>query len=106
MIVDDINGDAGARTRPFRFDGIDYEIDLTDAHFAELRAALKPYLRAARAVGGVPTAKRPSRGTKPATASDAAAIRAWARSLGKPVTERGRVTAELRADWQAAGSPR
>ena len=51
LIIDDLTGETGARTRTLRFDGIDYEIDLTDASFAELRALLKPYLRAARQVG-------------------------------------------------------
>lgn len=106
VIVDDLTGDTGARTRAVRFDGIDYEIDLTDKNFAELRAALKPYLRAGRAVGGKPVAKRSANRKITTATSDSAAIRAWARGQRKPVTERGRVTAELRAEWQAAGSPR
>ena len=115
VIIDDLTGDTGARTRTLAFDGVEYEIDLTDASFADLRAALKPYLRAARPVsGGTGRASRtpaessgssPKRrpGSKPAPES--AAIRAWARSVGMPVTERGRVPAEVRAAWQAAGSP-
>ena len=52
LIIDDLTGETGARTHALRFDGTDYEIDLTDASFAELRSLLKPYLRAARQVGG------------------------------------------------------
>lgn len=109
LIVDDLTGETGAKTRFFRFDGTDYEIDLTDASFAELRVALKPYLRAARQVGGVvvPTTRRvragdsePRRGK-----SDAAVIRAWARAAGVPVADRGRVHPDVRKAWQAAGSP-
>ena len=33
-------------------------------------------------------------------------IRAWARSVRMPVTERGRVPADVREAWVAAGSPR
>ena len=112
VIVDDLTGDEGARTRVLRFDGVDYEIDLTDASFADLRTLLKPYLRAARSVRGTPLpsgggARRdPARKTPADSASDSQAIRAWARSAGMQVTERGRVTADLRAAWQAAGSPR
>jgi len=117
LIIDDLTGETGARPRTFRLDGTDYEIDLTDASYAELKSVLKPYLRAARQVGGPvvagtrrgrssdagakPTSKRTAKG-----ASDAAVIRAWARSVGMPVTERGRVHPDVRAAWQAAGSPR
>ena len=112
LIVDDLTGETGAKTRAFRFDGTDYEIDLTDASYAELKAALKPYLRAARQVGGPvvagtrrgrPSASRSTASTAP---SEAAVIRAWARSVGMPVTERGRVAPDVRAAWEAAGSPR
>ena len=113
LIVDDLTGETGARTRTFRFDGTEYEIDLTDASFADLRLALRPYLRAARQVGGavVPGTRRgrasASGGAKPKRGTtDAAAIRAWARSAGVPVTERGRVHPDVRRAWEAAGSPR
>ena len=115
LIVDDLTGEAGARTRTLRFDGVEYEIDLTDASFADLRLALKPYLRAARQVGGPVVAGsrrgRPSgesgTASKKATGpSDAAVIRAWARGAGVPVSERGRVHPDVRAAWEAAGSPR
>jgi hypothetical protein len=116
LIIDDLTGETGARTHALRFDGTDYEIDLTDASFAELRSLLKPYLRAARQVGGDVVAGsrrgRPSGGegvkrrpgSKPAP--DSAAIREWARSVGVAVTERGRVPAHVRSAWEAAGSPR
>jgi hypothetical protein len=120
LIIDDLTGETGARTRTLRFDGVEYEIDLTDASFADLRTMLKPYLRAARSVSGTPTSTRSraassgssgsSSGTRrrpnSTTAPDSAVIRAWARSVGMPVTERGRVPAHVREAWAAAGSPR
>jgi len=121
LIIDDLTGEAGARTRAFRLDGTDYEIDLTDASYAELRAVLKPYLRAARQVGGDVVAgsrrgrssgssangssRNRARKGAGAAPTDAAIIRAWARSVGMPVTERGRVAPDVRAAWEAAGSP-
>ena len=113
LIIDDLTGDTGARTRTFQLDGTEYEIDLTDASFAELKSLLKPYLRAARQVGG-PVVAGTRRGRPSSAASstaaksptDAAIIRAWARSVGMPVTERGRVAPDVRAAWEAAGSPR
>lgn len=118
LIIDDLSGDTGARTRHFSLDGTTYEIDLTDASYADLKAALKPFIRAGRAVGaGSSASRRADRPTKPAARrarskreskapTEAAVIRAWARANGMAVTERGRVAPELRAAWEAAGSPR
>ena len=108
VIIDDLTGDSGARTRALRFDGVDYEIDLTDASFADLRALLKPYLRGGRAVSGAPTRspRRAARSGKSSAASDSAAVRAWARGQRMQVTERGVVPADLRSAWEEAGSPR
>jgi hypothetical protein len=112
LIIDDLTGEAGARTHSLPFDGVDYEIDLTDASFAELRKALKPYLRAARPVSGsrVPVqrvrrgASTTAKGTSAGT--EASVIRTWARANGVAVTERGRVAPAVRDAWVAAGSPR
>jgi hypothetical protein len=107
VIIDDLTGDTGARTRVLRFDGVEYEIDLTDASYADLRALLKPYLRAGRAIAGTPSsARRATRPSKPSSSSDSSAIRAWGRSMGMAVTERGVVPSDLRKAWEAAGSPR
>ena len=116
LVIDDISGETGARTRRFSLDGSDYEIDLTDASFADLRSALKPFIKAGRAVGGgaATTRRRAStagKATKRRRSSakaptEAAIIRAWARANGMAVTERGRVAPELRSAWEAAGSPR
>lgn len=113
VIIDDLTGDTGASTRSFRLDGMDYEIDLTDASYRRFKDELKPYLKAARQVGrsgeSAPGRARATRGKGTRTSSgpvgDAAAIRAWARSVGMAVTERGRVSADVRAAWVAAGSP-
>ena len=42
LIIDDLTGDTGARTRVLTFEGVEYEIDLTDTSFADLRRLLKP----------------------------------------------------------------
>jgi hypothetical protein len=108
LIIDDLTGETGAHTRTLRFDGVDYEIDLTDKSFADLRTLLKPYLRAARSVSSSPapllTRRRSQRAEAPQ--GEAAVIRAWARANGVPVTDRGRVAPAVRDAWVAAGSPR
>jgi hypothetical protein len=117
LIIDDLSGDTGAKTRQFSFDGMNYEIDLTDASFATFKGALKPFIKVARATGpgrsrpAAPARARRSGGSRKARGAakaptEAAVIRAWARAQGLTVTERGRVAPELRAAWQAAGSPR
>jgi hypothetical protein len=113
VIIDDLTGDTGASTRSFRFDGLDYEIDLTDASYRRFKDELKPYLKVARQVGRTRESAagrgRAARGRAKRAPSgpvgDAAAIRAWARSVGMAVTERGRVSSDVRAAWEAAGSP-
>jgi hypothetical protein len=112
LIIDDLTGETGARTRNLRFDGVEYEIDLTDASFAELRKLLKPYLKAARQLSGgrAPVQRirrRDAAASKPkGAATEAAVIRVWARANGVAVTERGRVAPAVRDAWVAAGSPR
>lgn len=111
MIIDDLTGDAGARTRTLCFDGVEYEIDLTDTSYAELRALLKPYLRAARGSARSGTDAARVRGaaagrSSSAPVSDSRAIRAWARANDVAVTERGVVPPATRAAWETAGSPR
>jgi hypothetical protein len=51
-LVDDLDGGEADQTVGFRFDGIAYEIDLSDAHADELRATLAPFVAAAHRVGG------------------------------------------------------
>ncbi|MBN9157470.1 MULTISPECIES: histone-like nucleoid-structuring protein Lsr2 [unclassified Microbacterium] len=106
QLVDDIDGtvlEVGeGETVHFSLDGSAYEIDLTSAHAAELRAALASYISSARrtqrAGGGRPSAasKRPNR--NPETAS----IRAWASENGHKLSERGRIPADVVAAYRAA----
>lgn len=111
LIIDDLNGDTGARSHTFAFEGVEYEIDLTDASFAELRRALRPYLKVARTVGGskrrpVPTRRSTApRSPRRRSGSESATIRAWARAVGVAVPERGRIPATVRDQWLKAGSP-
>ena len=87
LIIDDLTGETGARTHALRFDGTDYEIDLTDASFAELRSLLKPYLRAARQVGGDVVAGsrrgRPSAGRRGCSGGRVRSRRPTARRSGR-----------------------
>ena len=98
VLVDDLVGSEAAETVSFGLDGVDYEIDLSDAHAAELRSALSTYVSAGRKVGG-----RRRRGQRVANGGASASdIRKWARDNGWDVPERGRVSAEVREAYAAA----
>lgn len=100
-LVDDVDGSPATETVQFALDGVSYEIDLSDAHAAALRESLAEWVSHARRSGGRrSTGRRGVRavgGTK-----NAAEIRQWARANGFEVSERGRISAEVRAAYEAA----
>jgi hypothetical protein len=101
LLVDDIDGSDAAETIQFGLDGTHYEIDLNSDHAQELREQLSRYIKAARKVTG--PASRPTRGRRTA-ASDAEnkKIRTWARERHLDVNERGRIPADIVAQYEAA----
>ncbi len=98
VLVDDIDGSDAEETVNFGIDGVSYEIDLNSANAAGLRDALASYVGHARKVGG----RRTSRKAAASGGTSAAEIREWARSNGHDVPERGRVSADVRAAYEAA----
>jgi Lsr2 len=107
VLVDDIDGGDASETVSFALDGVDYEIDLSDKHSADLRDALALYIGHARRTGGRRRGGRrtsASSSSTPAAAGGASAadIRAWARENGWDVPERGRVSADVREAYAAA----
>ena len=91
-----------AGTYRFGFGPADYEIDLTDEHAEGLRAAFAPFVEHGRRV----TRGKGKAGTK-ITAKSArlaanADIRDWARSHGLKVSDRGRISAEVVSQYEAA----
>jgi hypothetical protein len=101
VLEDDINGGEATETVTFGLDGTTYEIDLNDKNAGKLRDALAPYVGHGRKVGAAPR-----RGGRKAAASNggvsAKEIRDWARSNGFDVPERGRVSGDVRAAYEAA----
>ena len=96
-LIDDIDESDAAETVSFALDGASYVIDLSEKNAQALRDALALYIaHAQRDVRGR-GARRGSRAGS--TASD---IRAWARSAGYAVPDRGRVSAEIKAAYDAA----
>jgi hypothetical protein len=106
LLTCDIHGDdtPGTETVLFAVDGTAYEIDVCDAHAAELRDAFAVYTGTARRAGRASRAGgRGRRGRSTAVGVDPAAVRAWARSSGVKVSERGRISADVLEQYAAAG---
>jgi len=118
-LEDDLDAAAGKvtpadETVSLALGGQTVELDLSAKHADKLRETLAPYLAAGRAVKASPNGR--GRGRAAATAGGSAAdkadrrvvndaIRAWADQNGIPVNARGRISADIRARFAAAGSP-
>ena len=109
-LTDDIDGTEAHHTVRFGLEGKNYEIDLHDHHRNELRDALGRFISAARPVAAAhhEPARRAPRGSKTAEMAakraESIEVRKWANAHHKPVSERGRISAEtIRAYEQATG---
>ena len=101
ILVDDIDGGAAVETVSFAIDGASYEIDLSAKNAAKLRDAFATYVGSARKVGG--GRGRRAGGRRPAGAGNRTAeIRAWAKANKVKVSERGRISADVVAKFDAA----
>jgi nucleoid-associated protein Lsr2 len=101
LFVDDIDGSAAQDTIQFGLDGTRYEIDLNADHVRELRAIFSRYSQAGRKVTGASRRGSPAR--RKASADGAATdVRNWAKAHGIKVKDRGRVPADVLAQYRAA----
>jgi uncharacterized protein (DUF4415 family) len=103
LLVDDLDGESPADTTvKFGISGTDYEIDLSEAHASEMRAAFSRYVKAARKVSGSSRGRAAVRHTT--TDVDPAAVRAWAKSQGIKVSPRGRIKRDVVEQFRAVGN--
>ena len=111
LLVCDVHTDdtPGSQTVTFALDGASYEIDLCAEHVEALHESFGTFVAAARRTSG-------GRGRPAVRATSAASgrrggtdrqrtqdIRAWARTNGLNVNERGRIPAEIVAQYESAG---
>jgi hypothetical protein len=104
ILTDDLDGSEADETVTFALDGVSYEIDLSEANAEALREAVAAYAQAARRTGGRSTRRAPGV-PKPRLADervDLSDVRAWARDNGFQVSDRGRVSGEVRTAYEAA----
>ncbi len=101
VLTDDLDGGEADESVQFAIDGVTYEIDLSEANAEALREALAPYVAAGRRVGGRASRRAPA--ARPVSErTDLSHLRAWARENGYQVSDRGRVSSEVRAAYEAA----
>ena len=98
ILVDDIDGSSAEETVTFGIDGVTYEIDLNADHAAQLRDGFTWWIGHGRRVSG----RRTNRSAK--TGTPLSEIRAWAAANGFNVSDRGRISAEVRNAYAAAHS--
>ena len=94
-LVDDLDGTEAHETVTFGLDGSVYEIDLNKANAETLRESVHVWVSAARKVST--SGKR-----KGKQATGTRAVREWARANGYEVSNRGVVSAEVQAAYNAA----
>jgi len=119
LLVDDGDGDGATQTIPFAYRGVEYEIDLSEREVTALDAVLAPYVenarpvRAKRTTARRPTAKsskpnnsikssKSSKSSKSNVPADPSQVRAWAKTQGIAVADRGRVSADVMRQYRDA----
>lgn len=131
QLIDDVDGSEASQTIRFALDGKDYEIDLSDKNANELRASVAQFVNVARRTGGRSTTTRRSAQTAPKgktliappapepmplvpaqppapngkvvqVPASREVIRAWARSHGYQVGDKGRIAREVMDAYERA----
>lgn len=105
QLIDDIDGSEAKETVKFGLDGVNYEIDLSEANAARLRDDLASWVGAARKTGrGSSTATRSKSSAGGASKEELNAMREWGRANGFKVSDRGRVSREVQEAYADAHS--
>jgi hypothetical protein len=107
QLTDDLDGSEATESVSFGLDGTTYTIDLSDDNAAALRDLLAPYVANARRDGGrgrrsnVTHITNGRRGRSTGDV-DPKTVRAWAAENGIAISARGRIPADIVAQYQQA----
>jgi hypothetical protein len=101
QLIDDISGEEAQETVTFALDGVQYEIDLTDGHAAELREHLGPFIAKGRRLHDGAASGRP-RTTAAIGRDESKKIREWAQEHGYTPSSRGRISQSIVQAYAAA----
>ncbi|UZN04025.1 histone-like nucleoid-structuring protein Lsr2 [Cellulomonas sp. S1-8] len=107
LLVDDVDGGTADETVTFGLDGVTYEIDLTSDNAAKLRDAFAQWVGSARKVSGRSSGRSAGRSSstsssRTARSNEAQEVREWAKTNGYQVSERGRISAEVKKAYDDA----
>lgn len=104
ILEDDIDGGSADETVKFGLDGANYEIDLSTTNAAALRDALGPFVGSARRSSGNKGSRKGALRGRAGNGDggNASQMRDWAREHGYTVSDRGRVSADIKAAYDAA----
>ena len=111
-LVDDLDGGEAAESVQFGLDGRTYSVDLSELNAEALRSALAPFIAVGTPDGNVrfgrvqPQLRGARRARRTVNVDSGAgsprAIREWAAQQGRPLAARGRIPAEVKAEYEAA----
>ena len=100
QLIDDLSGEDADETVRFSVDGAEYEIDLTAANAADLRAVLSQYVAKGRRLRG---SSKASAGTvAPLSREETRRVREWANAHGYNPSDRGRIRQDIQEAYAAA----
>ena len=97
-LEDDLDGGPADETVRFGIGGAEYEIDLSKKNARALRRRLAPFMDHARKAGRGP---RRRAGRSAASRVRSGDIRAWAKTHGITVSDRGRIPASVVEQYEA-----
>lgn len=100
-LVDDLDGSDATETIRFGMDGAQFSIDLSAVHAKELRELFAPYRDAGRKLARNAVPKSAPVGRSVGREQNQA-IRHWAIQQGKGISARGRIPADVVAEFEAA----
>ena len=98
-VLDDISGEEGAETYSFSINGTEYSIDLSEKNAAKFEKALAPFVEKATKVG---SRRRASAASSATGRKDLTQVRAWAKKHKIAISDRGRVSKDVLAQYDAA----
>ena len=104
IFEDDLTGGQADETIGFSLDGTQYEIDLSAENARQFRDTLDVYVRNGRRAGRRQASGRTASRRTPARTDKEQldAIRRWARDHGYQVSDRGRISQQIRDAYDAA----
>lgn len=97
LLTDDLDGSQAAGTVRFGYEGVEYEVDLSDKHLEEFEEFLAAYIEHGRRVRGDRRGRRRAGRNGQRKERDLGAVRQWAREQGYQVSDRGRIAGEILA---------